>query len=44
MSWLLGRKSKLSTENKLLLYKCIMKPIWTYSVELWAVQNPQTQN
>ena len=27
--WLIGRKSPLSLENKLLLYKTIMKPIWT---------------
>jgi hypothetical protein len=27
MLWLLGLKSKLSVENKLLLYKCIIKPI-----------------
>jgi hypothetical protein len=26
MSWLLGRKYKLSTENKLLLYKCKTEP------------------
>jgi hypothetical protein len=26
---LLGRKSKLSTSNKLLIYKTILKPIWT---------------
>jgi hypothetical protein len=26
MSWLLGRKSKLSIENKHLLYKVIIKP------------------
>jgi hypothetical protein len=36
MSWLLGRKSKLSIENKLLLYKCIIKPIWTYGIQLWG--------
>jgi hypothetical protein len=30
MYWLLGRKSKLSTSNKLLIYKTILKPIWTY--------------
>jgi hypothetical protein len=28
MYWLLGRKSKLSTKNKLLLYITILKPIW----------------
>jgi hypothetical protein len=29
MYWLLGRKSKLSTSNKLLIYKIILKSIWT---------------
>jgi hypothetical protein len=29
MYWLLGRQSQLSTTNKLLLYKTILKPIWT---------------
>jgi hypothetical protein len=33
--WLLGRKSKLSTSNKILIYKTIFKPIWIYGIELW---------
>jgi hypothetical protein len=36
MYWLLGRKSKLSINNKLLIYKVILKPIWTYGIELWG--------
>lgn len=36
MYWLLGKKSQLSLDNKLLLYKCILKPIWTYGVQLWG--------
>jgi hypothetical protein len=32
---LLGRKSKLSTSIKLLIYKTILKPIWTYGIQLW---------
>jgi hypothetical protein len=36
MYWLLGRKSKLSTDNKLLIYKVILKPIWTYGIQLWG--------
>jgi hypothetical protein len=36
MHWLLGRQSKLSTNNKLLLYKTILKPIWTYGIQLWG--------
>jgi hypothetical protein len=35
MYWLLGRKSKFSTSNKLLIYKTILKPIWTYGIQLW---------
>jgi hypothetical protein len=26
----------LSLENKLLLYKAVIKPIWTYGIELWG--------
>jgi hypothetical protein len=36
MYWLLGRKSKLSINNKLLIYKVILKPIWTYGIQLWG--------
>jgi hypothetical protein len=36
MYWLLGRKSKLSTNNKLLIYKAILKPFWTYGIQLWG--------
>jgi hypothetical protein len=36
MYWLLGRKSRLSTNNKLLIYKTILKPIWTYGIQLWG--------
>jgi len=34
--WLLGRKSPLSLENKVLVHKVAIKPIWTYGVELWG--------
>ncbi|PNF25684.1 hypothetical protein B7P43_G16139 [Cryptotermes secundus] len=40
MYWLLNRKSKLSLENKLIIYKCIIKPIWTYGIELWGCSKP----
>jgi hypothetical protein len=40
MSWLLGRKSKLSLENKILVYKCILKPSWTTRVQLWGCAKP----
>jgi hypothetical protein len=31
MYWLLGKRSTLSIESKLLLYKAALKPIWTKS-------------
>jgi hypothetical protein len=34
--WLLGRKSKLDLNNKLLIYKVAIKPIWTYGIQLWG--------
>jgi hypothetical protein len=33
---LLGRKSKFYTSNKLSIYKAILKPIWTYGIQLWG--------
>lgn len=36
MYWLIGNKSKLSNRNKILLYKVILKPIWTYGIQLWG--------
>ena len=34
--WLRGRPSHLSLNNKLLLYKTVIAPIWTYGLELWG--------
>jgi hypothetical protein len=36
MYWILCRKSELALTNKLLLYKTIIKPIWTYGIPLWG--------
>jgi len=36
MYLILERKSELSIENKLLIYKTILKPIWTYGIPLWG--------
>ena len=33
---IIGRKSQLSLENKLVVYKSILQPIWTYGVQLWG--------
>jgi hypothetical protein len=35
MYWLLGRKSKLTINNKL-IYKTILKPIWAYGIQFWG--------
>ena len=34
--WIIGRRSQLSVQSKLLLYKAILKPIWTYGISLWG--------
>jgi hypothetical protein len=36
MYWLIGRNSKLSLENKILLYKRIIEPILAYEAEIWG--------
>lgn len=36
MYWLIGNRSPLSLSNKVLLYKVILKPIWTYGIQLWG--------
>ena len=40
MSWLLGRRSRLSFPNKILLYKCVLKHVWTYGIQLWGCAKP----
>jgi hypothetical protein len=32
MYWIMGRQSAMSTHNKLVLYKQILKPVWTYGM------------
>ena len=32
----IGKNSPLSLENKLLMYKMVLKPIWTYGIVLWG--------
>jgi hypothetical protein len=34
--WLLGRKSKLSTDNKIRIFQATLTPIWTYGIQLWG--------
>jgi hypothetical protein len=38
---LLGIKSQLSVHNKMLLYKEVLKPIWTCGIQLWGVVQRQ---
>jgi hypothetical protein len=34
MKWLTGKKYPLSLENKILIYKTILRPVWTHRIEL----------
>ena len=36
MYWFLGRNSRLALDNKLLLHKAILKPVWPYEIPLWG--------
>jgi hypothetical protein len=34
LSWLIGRRSQMTTDNKLLIYKQILRPVWQYGAQL----------
>ena len=34
--WLIGRRSNLSTQNKITLYKTVIKTVCTYGIQLWG--------
>jgi len=36
IKWIIGRHSPLSLENKIIIYKTVLKPVWTYGIELWG--------
>jgi hypothetical protein len=40
MYWLIGRNSSLPLHNKLLTYKQILKPVWTYGIQIWGCTKP----
>lgn len=44
MYWLLGRYSTLSVYNKLLLYQQVLKPVWTYGIQLWGCTSQCNKN
>ena len=35
MYWLMNRRSELSISNKLKIYKQILRPAWSYGIQLW---------
>jgi hypothetical protein len=37
-------KPELSTSNKLLVYKAILKAIWTYGIQLWGTASTSNRN
>lgn len=43
MYWLIGRRSQLDLRSKRLIYQSIIKPIWTYGVQLWGCTKPSNQ-
>jgi hypothetical protein len=42
MYWLLGTRSTLPLRNKLVLYTQILKPVWTYGIQLWGCATQST--
>ena len=36
--WLIVKPSKMSLDSKLLIYKSIIQPVWTYGSQLWGVE------
>ena len=36
LHWILGKHSPLSLRNKTLIYKAILRPVWTFGIELWG--------
>lgn len=44
LDWLIGRRSSLSIQNKIAVYNQIIKPIWTYGIQLWGCAKPSVVN
>jgi hypothetical protein len=36
LTWLIGKSSNFSVENKILINKAVLKPVWTYGLEIWG--------
>lgn len=41
--WLIGRQSQLSLSSKRLLYKQILRPIWSYGAQIWGCAKNSTR-
>jgi len=44
LQFLLGKHSKLNLKTKLLLYKTLLMPIWTYGIQLWGAAKKSNTN
>jgi hypothetical protein len=44
MYWLIGRNSSLSLHNKFIIYKQILKPVWTYGIQIWGCNKQSNIN
>lgn len=44
LNTLIGRNSRLSLENKMLIYKQVIRPVLTYGIQLWACAPTTTTN
>ena len=44
MYWLMGRHSSMSVENKIILYNQVLKPVWTYGIQLWGCASQSNIN
>jgi hypothetical protein len=42
MYWLLGCNSELSIYNKLIVYKQVLRPVWSYGIQLWGCASDST--
>jgi hypothetical protein len=36
LHWIIGSNTNTSLDSKVLIYKTIIRPIWTYGIELWG--------
>jgi hypothetical protein len=42
MYWFLGHNSELSVHNKIILYKQVIYPVWSYGIQLWGCASDST--